>query len=81
MLLFQLPPTLPLVKRSASVKGKEKVGSSTSSNGTGAPAKGSRLETLSSGYIGKMLVYKSGAVKLKLGDVLYDVSHGALSLI
>lgn len=81
MLLFQLPPTLPLVKRSASVKGKEKVGFSTSSNGTGAPAKGSRLEALSSGYVGKMLVYKSGAVKLKLGDVLYDVSHGALSLI
>lgn len=26
------------------------------------------------GYMGKMLVYKSGAVKLKLGETLFDVS-------
>lgn len=32
------------------------------------------LEDLSEGKLGKMLVYKSGAVKLKLGDVLFDVS-------
>lgn len=28
------------------------------------------------GGLGKMLVYKSGAVKLKLGDILFDVSAG-----
>lgn len=31
--------------------------------------------------MGKMLVYKSGAVKLKLGDVLFDVSHFRLVTI
>lgn len=32
------------------------------------------LEDLPAGYMGKMLVYKSGAIKLKLGDILYDAS-------
>ncbi|KAL0304095.1 UNVERIFIED_CONTAM: DNA-directed RNA polymerase III subunit RPC4 [Sesamum radiatum] len=39
--------------------------------------KGCSLEELPEGYMGKMLVYKSGAVKLKLGDILYDVSPGS----
>lgn len=39
-----------------------------------SPTKGCSLEDLPAGYMGKMLVYKSGAVKLKLGDTLYDVS-------
>lgn len=33
-----------------------------------------RLDELPSGFMGKMMVYKSGAIKLKLGDMLYDVS-------
>ncbi|XP_028796805.1 DNA-directed RNA polymerase III subunit rpc4-like [Neltuma alba] len=70
MLLFQLPP-LPLVKQPASVKGKEKLGTSEAS------IKGCNLEDLSGGYMGKMLVYKSGAVKLKLGENLFDVSVGS----
>lgn len=74
MLLFQLPSTLPIIKRPASSKGKEKVGSSISSQSIAASSKG--LEELPGGYMGKMLVYKSGAIKLKLGDTLYDVSHG-----
>lgn len=32
------------------------------------------LDELPAGLMGKMLVYKSGAIKLKLGDTLYDVS-------
>ncbi|KAK1399669.1 DNA-directed RNA polymerase III subunit rpc4-like [Heracleum sosnowskyi] len=36
-----------------------------------------QLEDLPAGYMGKMLVYKSGAIKLKLGDILYDVSAGS----
>lgn len=32
------------------------------------------LDGLPSGLMGKLLLYKSGAVKLKLGDTLYDVS-------
>ncbi|PON53135.1 DNA-directed RNA polymerase III subunit RPC [Trema orientale] len=76
MFCFQLPPILPLVKRSASIKGKEKIGSSTSSQNPSASSKGHKLEELPEGHVGKMLVYKSGAVKLKLGDILYDVSPG-----
>ncbi|KAK4256340.1 hypothetical protein QN277_009220 [Acacia crassicarpa] len=71
MLLFQFP-ALPFVKQSASVKGKEKVGTSSE-----ASIKGRNLEDLSGGYMGKMLVYKSGAVKLKLGENLFDVSVGS----
>ena len=54
-----------------SKKGKEKVGTPTASEGL---VKGCNLEELSRGHMGKMLVYKSGAVKLKLGEVLLDVS-------
>jgi hypothetical protein len=36
----------------------------------------STLTDLSSGYMGEMMVYKSGKVKLKLGDILLDVSPG-----
>lgn len=95
MFLFQLPANLPLVKQSASAKGKEIVGNSTSLEGIYASAKGKqvarsslssksigtsehscRLEDLAGGHMGKMLVYKSGAIKLKLGEILYDVSPG-----
>lgn len=34
------------------------------------------MEELPQGYMGKMLVYKSGKVKLKLGETLFDVSRG-----
>ncbi|PIM99424.1 DNA-directed RNA polymerase III subunit [Handroanthus impetiginosus] len=58
---------------STGTKGKEIARSST----TPVPSrKGCCLEELPEGYMGKMLVYKSGAVKLKLGDILYDVSPG-----
>ncbi|XP_050386588.1 DNA-directed RNA polymerase III subunit rpc4-like [Argentina anserina] len=78
LLFVQLPPTLPFVKRSTTAKGKEKVGSSMPSEKVvGAAKKGGCLEDLSEGYMGKMLVYKSGAVKFKLGDALYDVSPGS----
>ncbi|PRQ59785.1 putative DNA-directed RNA polymerase III subunit RPC4 [Rosa chinensis] len=77
LLFVQLPPTLPLVKRPTSAKGKERVGSSAPSEKVGAANKGGSLEELSEGYMGKMLVYKSGAVKFKLGDALYDVSPGS----
>ncbi|PQQ04328.1 DNA-directed RNA polymerase III subunit rpc4 isoform X2 [Prunus yedoensis var. nudiflora] len=77
MLFVQLPTILPLTKRSATAKGKEKVGSSTSLESTGATKKGCSLEELPGGYMGKMLVYKSGAIKLKLGNTLCDVSPGS----
>nr|TKW04056.1 hypothetical protein SEVIR_7G084701v2 [Setaria viridis] len=38
---------------------------------------GSKLKDLPGGYIGKILVYKSGKVKMKVGDTLFDVSSGS----
>ncbi|KAJ8615643.1 hypothetical protein MRB53_035015 [Persea americana] len=76
MFLFQLP-SLPLAKRSASTKGNEKAdGSTTPPRRKGASEKGCSLEDLPAGFMGKMLVYKSGAVRMKLGDTLFDVTPG-----
>lgn len=70
MIVFQLPTVLPGTKQPVSRKGKEKIGASNAAK----PKKGSNLLQLPSGCIGKMLVYKSGAVKLKIGETQYDVS-------
>lgn len=60
----------------ASAKGKEIVDSPTiSRRHNNTTNKACSLQELPAGNIGKMLVYKSGAVKLKLGDILYNVSH------
>eukprot|EP00268_Persea_americana_P052664 TRINITY_DN5905_c0_g3_i3.p1 TRINITY_DN5905_c0_g3~~TRINITY_DN5905_c0_g3_i3.p1 ORF type:complete len:331 (-),score=82.52 TRINITY_DN5905_c0_g3_i3:192-1184(-) len=77
MILFHLPHSLPLVKRSASRKGKEIIDASKpppTRNNTSETA--CSMKDLPAGFIGKMLVYKSGAVKMKLGDIIFDVSPG-----
>lgn len=71
---FQLPARLPLPKQSSTATGKEKVGSSRSSNSTRTLELGD-LKKLPGGCMGKLLIYKSGAIKLRLGDTLYDVSN------
>ncbi|KAJ8542034.1 hypothetical protein K7X08_016900 [Anisodus acutangulus] len=60
----------------ASAKGKEIVDSSPISRRQNITKKGCNLQELPAGNMGKMLVYKSGKIKLKLGDILYDVSPG-----
>ena len=70
---FQLPARLPLPKQSSTATGKEKVGNSRSSNSTSSSDLDD-LKKLSAGCMGKLLIYKSGAIKLRLGDILYDVS-------
>ncbi|XP_031109976.1 uncharacterized protein LOC116014117 isoform X1 [Ipomoea triloba] len=65
-----------VVEVPSSAKGKEKVENPTVLRRRSSPNKGCSLEELPGGYMGKMLVYKSGAVKLKLGNILYDVSPG-----
>ena len=75
MLFVQLPPTLPMIKRSATADGPEVKESSRPSGAGHTIEKTCRLDELPAGYMGKVLVYRSGAVKLKLGDILYDVSH------
>ncbi|KAF0917731.1 hypothetical protein E2562_021229 [Oryza meyeriana var. granulata] len=69
MLLFQLPKSLPLPRISTAVERNGK--------GRGKEVKeGSNLNELPQGYLGKMLVYKSGKIKMKLGDVMFDVNPG-----
>lgn len=70
LIFIQLPPTMPLPKQSVKSEGD---GSSKPLKDT-EPPKGVNLNELPAGVMGKMLVYKSGAVKLKLGDHLYNVS-------
>jgi DNA-directed RNA polymerase III subunit RPC4 len=70
MFLFQLPKSLPLPKRTSSTSIVERQGKP-----TGKEVKeGCNLQQLPQGYLGKMLVYKSGKIKMKLGDVMFDVS-------
>uniref|UniRef100_A0ACD5XBL9 Uncharacterized protein n=1 Tax=Avena sativa TaxID=4498 RepID=A0ACD5XBL9_AVESA len=68
MFLFQLPKSLPLLRTSSTVVQR---------NGKAIVREvkeGYSLNDLPGGYMGKMLVYKSGKVKMKLGDALFDVS-------
>lgn len=72
---LQLPPTMPVIKRSATTDGNNVKENSRPSGGVQPVEKTCRLNELPAGFMGKMLVYRSGAVKLKLGDTLYDVSN------
>lgn len=70
MFLVQLP-TMPMLKQSIKTEGSEMANSSKTSK-----AKACSLNELPAGLMGKLLVYKSGAVKLKLGETLFNVSPG-----
>jgi hypothetical protein len=68
MFLFQLPKSLPLLRTSTTVVER---------NGKAIVKEvkaGYSLNDLPGGYMGRLLVYKSGKVKMKLGDALFDVS-------
>ncbi|PON53635.1 DNA-directed RNA polymerase III subunit RPC [Parasponia andersonii] len=76
MLFLQLPPTMPLIKRSATNDGQKTTESSSAPVAANTLQKSCALNELPAGFMGKMLVYKSGAIKLRIGDTLYDVSSG-----
>ncbi|KAI3666773.1 hypothetical protein L6452_41810 [Arctium lappa] len=76
LIFIQLPTTMPLPKQSAKIEDSETTSSSKPVKPTGPSSKACSLKELPSGFMGKMLVYKSGAVKLKLGDHLYNVDGG-----
>ncbi|XVE97908.1 hypothetical protein REPUB_Repub03eG0059300 [Reevesia pubescens] len=76
MFFLQLPPTVPMIKQIGSTVGHEVDSSSKPAASLDSVKKTCGLEELPAGLMGKMLVYKSGAVKLKLGDTLYDVTPG-----
>ncbi|GLT81144.1 hypothetical protein SLA2020_525470 [Shorea laevis] len=80
MFFIQLPLTVPMVKKSESVEEHKVDGSSKPAAREPTKGKPSGLDELPPGLMGKMLVYKSGAVKLKLGDTLFDVSPGLNSV-
>ncbi|XP_057475253.1 uncharacterized protein LOC130763365 [Actinidia eriantha] len=61
---------------SAAAKGKQKEVSSMPPEVVNASNECCSLEDLPAGHMGKMLIYKSGAIKWKLGEVTYDVSPG-----
>lgn len=77
LFFVQLPSTLPMVKKSASA-GEQKVDAS-SRQPARPPGKEKAigLNELPAGLVGKLQIYKSGAVKWKIGDTLYDVSTGS----
>ncbi|XP_054810920.1 uncharacterized protein LOC129312375 [Prosopis cineraria] len=76
LFLLQLPPALPMNKQSATARAQDAPSRSKPPVGTQPVEKPCNLNQLPSGLLGKLLVYKSGAVKLKLGDTLYDISSG-----
>nr|DAD46513.1 TPA_asm: hypothetical protein HUJ06_016450 [Nelumbo nucifera] len=76
MIFLQLPSSLPLVKRSATTNNDGTNSGLKQFRGGVSSEKPCKLEELPVGFMGKMLVYESGAIKLKLGDTLYDVSSG-----
>ncbi|KAJ4733491.1 hypothetical protein LUZ62_085391 [Rhynchospora pubera] len=65
MMLFQLPGVLPW--------SKPETGESSSSGAK----RGCKLNELPGGYLGKLLVYKSGKVKMKIGENFFDVYPGS----
>ncbi|KFK29008.1 hypothetical protein AALP_AA7G077100 [Arabis alpina] len=69
MFMFKIPDELPVMKQSTGTNTKRSISDYSSK-------RNNPFEGLSEGFMGKMLVYKSGAVKLKLGDALFDVSPG-----
>ncbi|CAN6278664.1 unnamed protein product [Urochloa humidicola] len=83
LLFFQFPTTLPLPRQSDRVAETE---TDTSVNAKSMGDNRKRrldsvhdcgLKELPGGLMGKILVYKSGKVKMTIGDVLFDVSAGS----
>eukprot|EP00249_Psilotum_nudum_P016546 c25877_g1_i2 orf=469-1500(-) len=76
LIFFQIPSLLPLTKEAAFSNDGAPEGSSsgvrTELNGTHIS-----LNNISAGQMGKLLVYRSGAVKLKLGDVILEAVPGS----
>jgi DNA-directed RNA polymerase III subunit RPC4 len=85
LLFFQLPSSLSLPNQTQSVEepntGSEEnaeLGSAASEMTSGQKRppsfQGSKIKDLPGGLMGKILIYKSGEVKMKIGDALFDVS-------
>ncbi|CAA3022239.1 DNA-directed RNA polymerase III subunit RPC4 [Olea europaea subsp. europaea] len=76
MFFVQLPKAMPMTNLCDNAGDREQGSSTNPVKGARPSQKPCSMEALPAGFMGKMLVYRSGAVKLKLGDTLYDVSAG-----
>lgn len=81
LLFFQFPASLPLPQvmsvAGADVDTSEGVETEeTNKKRRLESINGCKLKDLRDGLMGKLLVYKSGKVKMRLGDALFDVSAG-----
>ncbi|XP_022870681.1 uncharacterized protein LOC111389926, partial [Olea europaea var. sylvestris] len=74
MFFVQLPKAMPMTNLCDNAGDREQGSSTNPVKGARPSQKPCSMEALPAGFMGKMLVYRSGAVKLKLGDTLYDVS-------
>lgn len=73
LMMFQLPKTVPLPV----MKQEEASGSNPPTHAIPPQRRCVFIRDLPQGLMGKLLVYNSGKVKLKLGDALYDVNPGS----
>lgn len=89
-MFFQIPASLPLGKLpgvwntkvpESSDKGASSSGAQSMSSSSGAQSMSTEetsvLGKLPAGFMGKLLVYESGAVKMRLGDILLDAVPGS----
>lgn len=83
MLFFQLPASLPSSEISGAAAADAERGKGVGSGEGAIAKKRCTLEDLPPGLMGKMLVYRSGVVKMKLGNALFDVSglHSFIGLL
>ncbi|KAG0533157.1 hypothetical protein BDA96_04G168300 [Sorghum bicolor] len=85
LLFFQFPTSLPLPRETdpaAETETNTIVNGNVKSMGNYRKrmldsGNACNLKELSGGLMGKILIYKSGKVKMKLGDVLFDVAAGS----
>lgn len=82
LIFFQLPANLPLLKPPSAAEDDGQPAHRKKGNALKKEQKkeGCRLEEIPGGLMGKLRVYQSGKVKLKLGDSEFDVSPGAKTL-
>nr|XP_051226624.1 uncharacterized protein LOC127344400 [Lolium perenne] len=84
LLFFRLPSSLPLPKQTQSVEEPNtwfeknaELANVTREQRRPSSFAGSKIKDLPGGHMGKILIYKSGKVKMKIGDALFDVSPGS----
>jgi DNA-directed RNA polymerase III subunit RPC4 len=69
-----MPSSLPLPQQPQSVAEPDKDTKERRQGTMPSSVQGTKLKDLPGGLMGKILVYASGKVKMKIGDALYNVS-------